>query len=89
MSNHDLHHDWLALIEISGPFPRRSRTQGSLSQGLEELDGTKRKRLRQAYEEWREALETDDPQFAECTLPGSTRCCRVGWNSMRTAKATF
>jgi len=32
-------------------------------QGLEELDGFKRKRLRQAYEEWRDALETDDPQF--------------------------
>jgi hypothetical protein len=65
MSNHDLHHDWLALIEISGPFLAVPVLKEVFPQGLEELDGTKRKRLRQAYEEWREALETDDPQFAE------------------------
>lgn len=65
MSNHDLHHDWLALIEISGPFLAVPVLKEAFPQGLEELDGTKRKRLRQAYEEWREALETDDPQFAE------------------------
>lgn len=65
MSNYDLHHDWLALIEISGPFLAVPVLKEAFPQGLEELDGTKRKRLRQAYEEWREALETDDPQFAE------------------------
>lgn len=65
MSNHDLHHDWLALIEISGPFLAVPVLKEAFPQGLEELDGTKRKRLRQAYEEWREALETDDPQFSE------------------------
>ena len=65
MSNHDLHHDWLALIEISGPFLAVPVLKEAFPQGLEELDGIKRKRLRQAYEEWREALETDDPQFAE------------------------
>lgn len=65
MSNHDLHHDWLALIEISGPFLAIPVLKEAFPQGLEELDGLKRKRLRQAYEEWREALETDDPQFAE------------------------
>ncbi|HFF2298029.1 TPA: type IIL restriction-modification enzyme MmeI [Pseudomonas aeruginosa] len=63
MSNHDLHHDWLALIEISGPFLAVPVLKEAFPQGLEELDGIKRKRLRQAYEEWREALETDDPQF--------------------------
>ena len=36
-----------------------------LFRSLEELDATKRKRLRQAYEEWREALELEDAQFAE------------------------
>lgn len=65
MSNHDLHHDWLALIEISGPFLAVPVLKEVFSTGLEELDGLKRKRLRQAYEEWRDALETDDPQFAE------------------------
>jgi type I restriction-modification system DNA methylase subunit len=65
MSAHDLHHDWLALIEISGPFLAVPILKEAFPQGLEELDGLKRKRLRQAYEEWREALDTDDPQFAE------------------------
>lgn len=63
MSN--VHHDWLSLIEISGPFLAVPVLKEAFPQGLEELDGLKRKRLRQAYEEWREALETDDPQFDE------------------------
>lgn len=59
------HHDWLSLIEISGPFLAVPVLKDAFPQGLEELDGTKRKRLRQAYEEWREALEMEDAQFAE------------------------
>jgi len=51
MSNHDPHHDWLALIEISGPFLAVPVLKEAFPQGLEELDGIKRKRLRQAYEE--------------------------------------
>ena len=65
MSNHDLHHDWLALIEISGPFLAVPVLKEVFPQGLEELDGVKRKRLRQAYEEWRDALESEDLQFNE------------------------
>lgn len=65
MSASTVHHDWLALIEISGPFLAVPVLTEAFPQGLEELDVTKRKRLRQAYEEWREALETDDPQFNE------------------------
>ncbi len=59
------HHDWLALIEISGPFLAVPVLKEAFPQGLEELDGLKRRRLRQAYEEWREALETDDPRFPD------------------------
>lgn len=57
--------DWLSLIEISGPFLAVPVLKEAFPQGLEELDGIKRKRLRQAYEEWREALELEDSQFAE------------------------
>lgn len=60
-----MYHDWLALIEISGPFLAVPVLKEVFPQGLEELDGLKRKRMRQAYEEWRDALETDDPQFTE------------------------
>jgi hypothetical protein len=59
------HHDWLSLIEISGPFLAVPVLKEAFPQGLEELDGGKRKRLRQAYDEWREAQETDDPRFAD------------------------
>lgn len=59
------HHDWLSLVEISGPFLAVPVLKEAFPQGLEELDAAKRKRLRQAYDEWREALETDDPSFAD------------------------
>lgn len=65
MSSPGLHDDWLSLIEISGPFLAVPVLKEAFPQGLEELDATKRKRLRQAYEEWREALELEDAQFAE------------------------
>lgn len=65
MSASDLHHDWLSLIEISGPFLAVPVLKDAFPQGLEELNASKRKRLRQAYEEWREALELEDAQFAE------------------------
>ena len=65
MSTPSVHDDWLSLIEISGPFLAVPVLKEAFPQGLEELDATKRKRLRQAYEEWREALELEDAQFAE------------------------
>lgn len=65
MSFNDLHAEWLSLIEISGPFLAVPVLKEVFPQGLEQLDIDKRKRLRQAYEEWREALENDDPRFLE------------------------
>lgn len=65
MSTISVHDDWLSLIEVSGPFLAVPVLKEAFPQGLEELDGIKRKRLRQAYEEWREALELEDAQFAE------------------------
>ncbi|WP_062794228.1 Eco57I restriction-modification methylase domain-containing protein [Cupriavidus metallidurans] len=65
MSAPSVHDDWLSLVEISGPFLAVPVLKEAFPQGLEELDATKRKRLRQAYEEWREALELEDAQFAE------------------------
>lgn len=54
------HHDWLSLIEISGPFLAEPVLKEVFPQGLEELDSSKRKRLRQTYEEWCDAVENDD-----------------------------
>ncbi|MBG6481014.1 ATP phosphoribosyltransferase regulatory subunit [Pseudomonas aeruginosa] len=60
-----MHHEWLALIEISGPFLAVPVLEEAFPQGLEELDAGKRKRLRQAYDEWHEAQETDDPRLED------------------------
>jgi hypothetical protein len=60
-----IHHEWLSLIEISGPFLAVPVLKEAFPQGLEELDAAKRKRLRQAYDEWHEAQETDDPRFVD------------------------
>lgn len=65
MSLTNLHADWLSLIAISGPFLAIPVLMEAFPQGLEELNGTKRKRVRQAYDEWREALEQEDPQLIE------------------------
>jgi len=65
MSQNDHHHEWLSLIEISGPFLAVPVLKEAFPQGLEELDVGKRKRLRQAYDEWREALENDDPRISD------------------------
>lgn len=65
MVTHIQHHDWLSLVEISGPFLAVPVLKEAFPQGLEELDAAKRKRLRQAYDEWLEALETDDPRIEE------------------------
>jgi len=67
MSAPSVHDDWLSLVEISGPFPRRS---GSERKSFHQGPGRTRCHqaanvLRQAYEEWREALELEDIQFAE------------------------
>ena len=65
MSTYDLHHDWLRLIDITGPFLAVPILNDAFPTGLEGLDGLKRKRLRQTYDEWREALESGDPQISE------------------------
>ncbi|MYB88505.1 MAG: ATP phosphoribosyltransferase regulatory subunit [Proteobacteria bacterium] len=65
MKKTDQYHDWLSLIEVSGPFLAVPVLKEAFPQGLEELDKFKCKRLRQAYEEWCEALEINDLQFPE------------------------
>jgi hypothetical protein len=57
-------HDWLPLIEISGPFLAVPVLKEVFPQGLEAVDGLKRKRLRQAYDEWCEAVEQEDPALS-------------------------
>lgn len=57
MSVENLHCEWLSLMDISGPFLAEPVLMDAFPQGLEDVEPGKRKLLRQAYEEWREALE--------------------------------
>lgn len=58
-----LHHEWLSLLEISGPFLSIEVLKEKLPQGLESIDASVRKRLRVAYDEWDEACYENDPQL--------------------------
>src|ERR1044072_8323456 len=53
-------HEWLNLLEVSGPFLAVPVLRGAFPQGFEELDSSRAKRLRSAYEEWRDAVDGDD-----------------------------
>lgn len=56
-------HEWLNLLEISGPFLAVPVIREVFPQGLEELDTWRAKRLRSAYEEWRDAVDADDAEL--------------------------
>lgn len=53
-------HDWLNLLEVSGPFLAVPVLREVFPQGLKELDTARAKRLRSAYEEWRDAVDGGD-----------------------------
>lgn len=57
------HGEWLSLIDISGPFLAEPVLKDVFPQGLEDLEAPKRRMLRQAYDEWREAQELDAPEL--------------------------
>lgn len=59
------HTEWLSLIEISGPFLAVAVLEETFPQGLESLDSLEKKRIRSAYEEWRDAVEENDPLLPE------------------------
>ena len=60
MTEMSLHGEWLALMEVSGPFLAEPILKDVFPQGLEEIDPERRKLLRQAYGEWRDAIELDE-----------------------------
>jgi hypothetical protein len=62
MAEHSNQHtEWLSLIDISGPFLAEPVLQQAFPQGLEKLDPLKKKHFRQTYDEWREAIDNEDP----------------------------
>jgi len=61
----DQHSEWLNLVPHSGPFLAEPVLNEAFPQGLEKLDPIKKKILRQAYDEWREAIETEDHELVQ------------------------
>src|SRR6202795_420121 len=61
----DQHGEWLSLMDISGPFLAEPVLKEAFPQGLEGLDPNKSKSVRQAYDEWREAVDLTDPALAK------------------------
>ncbi|NUB23341.1 Eco57I restriction-modification methylase domain-containing protein [Azospirillum brasilense] len=56
-------HEWLHLIEVSGPFLAEPVLREVFPQGLDELASGRSQRMRHTYEEWRDAVDTDDPDL--------------------------
>lgn len=53
-------HEWLSLVEVSGPFLAVPVLRDVFPQGLEALPSGRPQRLRRTYEEWRDAVDMDD-----------------------------
>lgn len=53
-------HEWLNLIEVSGPFLAVPVLKEVFPQDLESLPSGRSQRLRRTYEEWRDAVDMDD-----------------------------
>ena len=53
-------HEWLNLIEVSGPFLAAPVLREVFPQGLEALTSGHPQRLRRTYDEWRDAVDMDD-----------------------------
>ncbi len=63
MTEFSRHGEWLSLIDVSGPFLAEPVLKQVFPQGLEQTDPLTRKHVRQAYDEWRETVDSDDPQY--------------------------
>ncbi|OXS27889.1 MAG: hypothetical protein BCS36_11215 [Desulfovibrio sp. MES5] len=61
MRNTAQHLEWRSLIEISGPFLAASVLESTFPQGLDAVETPRRRELRAAYEEWRDAVNEEDP----------------------------
>ena len=64
MSTVSQHTEWLSLIDVSGPFLAIPVLERAFPQGLDVVETPQRQRLRQAYDEWRDSVDADDPELA-------------------------
>jgi hypothetical protein len=65
MSDVSRHSEWLSLMDISGPFLEEPVLDRVFPQGLEDVDPSRRKLVRQAYDEWRESVDGEEVDARE------------------------
>lgn len=58
-------HDWLKLIEISGPFVTEPVLRDVFANGLNVVETHRRRRLRSTYAEWERCVDEEDPDLME------------------------
>lgn len=63
MTVSEKHAEWISLLEVSGPFLAVSVLEDAFPQGLDKVETPFRQRIRSAYDEWRDAIDEDDPQL--------------------------
>lgn len=59
------HIEWLNLVEKTGPFLAVGVLEEAFPQGLEKVETRKCQRIRSAYEEWRDAVDSEEAQLGE------------------------
>lgn len=65
MKKFSQHAEWLSLVEISGPFLAVSVLDRVFPQGLDAVYPNSKHRIRSAYEEWSDAVDSGDPSLSE------------------------
>lgn len=63
MNVSEKHAEWISLIEVAGPFMAVAVLEDAFPQGLDKVDTPMRQRIRAAYDEWRDAVDEEDPQL--------------------------
>lgn len=72
------HLEWLRLVDVSGPFLSPTVLDDRLTQGLLGIPTPLRQSLRQAHEEWRDAVDLGDRQLPALHKAWIAHVLRVG-----------
>lgn len=72
------HLEWLRLVDVSGPFLSPTVLDDLLTQGLLGIPTPLRQSLRQAHEEWRDAVDLGDRQLPALHKAWIAHVLRVG-----------
>ncbi len=70
MTKYSQHAEWLRLIDVVGSFLTPNVLEEAFPQGLDAIDGglslnTARKDAKLAFNEWRDAVDEENPRLSE------------------------